>query len=129
MHDGLFSTDGFIARATCGPAWTDTLVAITIISDIIIYLCYWAIPVVIIAWFRRTKRFGRTPVADPMSVLSMAMFVISCGHTHLLDALMFVWPAYRFAASVYAACAVCSLTALGWFSYRLAKEVNSEQPR
>lgn len=119
-----FSHDGFMARTTCGRDFTPALVAVSVISNLIIFLCYIGIPAVMVLLFRVFARRGQLPSMDAISVLCLLGFIVSCGLTHAMDALMFVLPVYRVTAAVLALCAVFSLTSLGWFSYRLANEVN-----
>lgn len=61
-----------------------------IISDLLIWLAYFIIPVAIFRYVSRRvdSRFVRT-------YLLFAAFIFACGSTHLLDAISFWFPAYR----------------------------------
>lgn len=88
----IFDTEGFPARWDCGPGWkADPLWGwLSIVSDVAVFGAYTAIPLVLIYFLRRRPdlpfhRLGWLFVA----------FIFSCGLSHLLDAMMFWWPAYR----------------------------------
>ncbi|XVJ60444.1 MAG: hypothetical protein HEQ23_14030 [Tepidisphaera sp.] len=85
----LFDTSGFPARWNCG-LWSPELGWLHIVSDVSIFLAYAAIPAAL-----GTITFKRRDVPlRPILVLFIA-FILSCGLTHLTDALMFYHPAYR----------------------------------
>lgn len=98
----LFSTDGFPARWWCGH-WTSFHGWFYILSDIGIWSAYFAIPVLLLLFVKRRK-----DIPFPRIFWLFAAFIFACGATHLLDAVMFWWPAYRFANLVYFGTAVIS---------------------
>jgi PAS domain S-box-containing protein len=59
-------------------------------SDVLIWLAYLTIPVVLIFFVRR-----RHDLPLPWMFWMFAAFIISCGFTHFLEAAAFYWPAYR----------------------------------
>ena len=89
----LFSTEGFPARWLCGPGWKDDPAWgwILIISDLAIWAAYLAIPAIIV-YFLRQKQ----DLPFPRILWLFVAFIFACGTTHLVDALIFWWPAYRF---------------------------------
>ena len=90
----LFSTEGFPARWFCGK-WTDFHGWFYIMSDLGIWSAYFAIPLILIYFVNKRKD---TPF-QPVFWLFIA-FIFSCGATHLIDAIIFWEPIYRFSAMV-----------------------------
>jgi PAS domain S-box-containing protein len=98
----LFSDSGFPPRWHCG-RWTDFHGWLYIISDLMIWAAYFAIPTIIIRYITRKQgaRFQRV-------YFLFASFILACGTTHLLDAITFWYPAYRLNALVRFATGVVS---------------------
>jgi signal transduction histidine kinase len=88
---GLFDTKYWPARWHCG-SWSDFHGWLYIFSDLLIWASYFTIPVILINIL--VKR------ADiiPRVVWLFVAFIILCGTTHLIDAVIFWWPAYRLSA-------------------------------
>lgn len=88
----LFNTDGFPARWDCGPAWQKEpgVGWLHIGSDIAIFGAYLAIPV-LLAWFVTRRR----DFPFPSLVILFALFIVSCGIVHLVEAVIFWEPVYR----------------------------------
>ena len=88
-----FDTTGFVPRWRCG-AWSPALGWLHIVSDLLIWLAYLAIPCVLILIVRhRAIPFQRLFVF-------FGLFIFSCGTTHLIEAIIFYEPIYRFAGVV-----------------------------
>ncbi len=87
----LFDTAGFPARWQCG-TWTATEGWLHILSDLGIWSAYLAISYVLVYFALRRRNL-------PFKVvfLLFGAFILACGTTHLLDAVIFWWPAYRLA--------------------------------
>lgn len=98
----LFDTSGFPARWQCG-AWSTAHGTLHIASDIAIWAAYMTIPGTI-AFFLMKRR----DVPFLAIFWLFAGFIFFCGATHLLDAFIFWWPAYRFAGVVKFLTAVVS---------------------
>ncbi len=83
------------------------LVWLHALSDILIWLAYLMIPLVLafFAWRRRTLPFHGL-------FFLFSLFIFSCGFSHLLDALMFQVPVYRLFGLVKAITAVASWATL-----------------
>ena len=98
----LFDTSDWPARWVCGK-WSEFHGWLYIGSDVAIWLAYFIIPVVII-WFVQ-KRPG-VPFLPVFWLF--AAFIIFCGTTHVLDAVIFWWPAYRLSALIRFCTAIIS---------------------
>lgn len=118
----LLGTEGFMPRAECGAAMSELLVASMAIGDLVIALCYVTIPLALAGLFKATIQKGRAPQIGAMDVCCLGAFIFSCGATHVCDALMFAWPAYRLTALVLICCAGASLASAVWFTWRAVKE-------
>ena len=89
----LFDTSDFPARWHCG-RWTEVHGWTHIISDIAISAAYSMIPLALAGfwWVKRSE------LAFPRLFWLFAAFILSCGTTHLVEAVIFYHPVYRFAA-------------------------------
>lgn len=101
---GLFDTNRWPARWHCG-YWSDFHGWLYIISDLMIWFAYFSIPVIILNYFLK-KRVG---LKFHKIYFLFAAFIMLCGSTHFLDAVMFWAPFYRFNALVRLATGVVSL--------------------
>jgi two-component system cell cycle sensor histidine kinase/response regulator CckA len=98
----LFDTSDFPARWQCGnwsPAdgWTH------ILSDLGVWSAYFAIPLVLGFFLRR-----RPDLPFRRVVWLFVAFILLCGSTHLMEAVVFWWPAYRLAGLLKLVTAVVS---------------------
>jgi PAS domain S-box-containing protein len=98
----LWSTDGFVPRKECG-AWTPGWVALHTLSDVLIWLAYLSIPLVLLA-------VARHPAVRPLRPMLwlFAAFIVSCGTVHLIEAVIFDHPIYRLSGVVKGVTAVVS---------------------
>jgi len=98
----LFDTSDWPPRWHCGK-WTDFHGWLYIISDLLIWAAYFAIPVIIIRFitYKKHQRFLRL-------YFLFAAFILACGATHFLDAVTFWIPVYRLNALVRAITAIIS---------------------
>ena len=99
----LFETSDWPPRWICGE-WSSFHGWLYISSDFAIWLAYFIIPVIIIYFIQRKPDIPFLPV-----FWLFGAFIILCGATHILDALIFWWPAYRLSALVRFFTAVVSL--------------------
>ena len=99
----LFDTADFPARWFCGN-WSDFHGWLYLISDLGIWAAYFAIPVLLLIVFRRRRDLPFHRV-----FMLFVAFILLCGLTHLIDASMFWWPAYRLSALVRLATAIVSI--------------------
>ncbi len=101
---GLFDTDKWPPRWHCG-TWSDFHGWLFIISDLMIWLAYFLIPLIILQYF--TGKKGHVKFSSVY--LLFATFILLCGSTHFIDAMMFWIPMYRFNALVRFATGIVSL--------------------
>lgn len=100
----LFSTSDFPARWNCGQ-WTSVHGWLHILSDLGIWSAYFAIPAVL--GYFLAKR-NDLPFRSVFALF--AVFILLCGTTHLMDAIIFWWPAYRLSGTIKFATAIVSWT-------------------
>ncbi|HEY1067713.1 MAG TPA: histidine kinase dimerization/phospho-acceptor domain-containing protein, partial [Pirellulales bacterium] len=98
----LFSTDGFVGRWTCG-RWSDLHGWTHIIADLAVFGAYTAIPIVLAYFISRRK-----DVPFPRVFWLFGAFILSCGFTHLIEAIIFWHPIYPFSAAVKVTTAIVS---------------------
>ena len=98
----LFDTDGFPPRWQCG-TWSEGHGWLHIASDLGVWSAYLAIPLVL--WYFVLRR--RNLPFRFMFVL-FGGFILFCGTTHLVEAIIFWWPAYRLAGMIKLATAIIS---------------------
>lgn len=104
----LFSTADFPARWHCG-LWSPAHGWLHILSDLAVFGAYVTIPFLLIIFVRRRSE---TPFTGIFWLFSA--FIISCGLTHLMEAIIFWAPAYRLAGVLKFSTAVVSwLTVFG----------------
>ena len=88
----LFDSTDWPPRWLCGK-WSEFHGWLYISSDIAIWLAYFIIPVILIWFIQRKPDIPFLPV-----FWLFGAFIILCGSTHLVDAILFWWPAYRLSA-------------------------------
>jgi chemotaxis family two-component system sensor kinase Cph1 len=94
FFEKLFLTDSWPPRWYCGE-WTSFHGWLYICSDLAIWLAYFAIPVFLIKFVTQKR-----DVPLPSVFWLFGAFILLCGLTHLIDASMFWWPAYRLNALI-----------------------------
>jgi hypothetical protein len=99
----IFNTADWPPRWHCGN-WTDFHGWLYILSDISIWAAYFAIPVLLFRILYKRKDIPFTKI-----FWLFIAFILLCGTTHLLDAIIFWWPAYRLSALVRLATAIVSI--------------------
>src|SRR5687767_3232988 len=100
----LFSYDLWPPRWKCG-YWSDFHGYIYIASGLLVWVAYFLIPLIIVNYFYKKKatiRFRKVYIL-------FASFILLCGSTHFIDALMFWIPMYRLNAIVRLITGVVSL--------------------
>lgn len=90
----LFDTADWPPRWHCGN-WTLFHGWLYIISDLLIWSAYFAMPLFILKYIRR-----RVNMQFVKLYFLFAAFILACGATHFLDAVTFWFPAYRLNALV-----------------------------
>lgn len=101
----LLDATPFRTPMACG-GWGQALVVTTILGNILIFLIYTTIPLLLLLFLRTTREpwFFRQRLFS----FSFAAFIFACGLTHLLRATSFFWPAYRLQSGVTLAAALIS---------------------
>ncbi len=92
---GLFYTDDWPPRWRCG-TWSSFHGWLYILSDLSIWIAYFLIPLIILNYLGKKKN----GIKFQAVYLLFAAFILLCGITHLLDAMMFWVPMYRLNALV-----------------------------
>jgi two-component system, chemotaxis family, sensor kinase Cph1 len=101
----LFDTSAWPARWQCGN-WDPLHGWVYIISDIVIWFSYFMIPLILGYFVYRKKK---EPIPFKSIVLLFIVFILACGLTHLVDAAIFWWPAYKLSALIRLLTALVSL--------------------
>ena len=99
----LTSTADWPPRWFCGK-WSDFHGWLTILSDLSIWLAYFLIPIILIKVIQSKDDLPFLPV-----FWLFGAFIILCGFTHLMDAVIFWWPAYRVATLIKLFTAIVSI--------------------
>jgi len=98
----LFDTSQWPPRWYCGN-WTEALGWTHIVSDTLIFLAYFTIPCILLYFYRQIKGFQIEKV-----FILFALFIVFCGIGHLVEAVIFYYPVYRFAGFIKASTALVS---------------------
>src|SRR5437899_2692305 len=109
MYDFLthvFDTSGFPPRWACGN-WTAGHGWLHVVSDLGVWTAYLAIPCVLGYFVLRRKDIPFRTI-----FLLFGAFILACGTTHLMEAFMFWWPAYRLAGAIKLSTALVSCGAV-----------------
>jgi len=124
----LFDSSDWPPRWHCGK-WTDFHGWLYIISDLMVWGAYFAIPLIIVRYISR-----KTNIKFSRIYFLFAAFILACGATHFLDAIAFWYPAYRLSALVRLFTGVISWITVYYliktvpviFAMRSAKDVEIE---
>ncbi len=114
----LFSSSDWPPRWSCGK-WSAFHGWLTILSDLTIWLAYFFIPVILIKFTQSKKDLPFLPI-----FWLFGAFIILCGFTHLMDAIIFWWPAYRFGTLVKFLTSVVSIATVIALLRFLPKMIN-----
>jgi hypothetical protein len=99
----LFSTDGFMPHGMCY-AWDPAVIWLHVISDGLIALAYYSIPITLIYFVRKRK-----DLAFDWIFVCFAVFIIACGTTHLMEILNIWHPTYWLSGVIKAITAATSV--------------------
>lgn len=108
----LLDTAHFITRDRCGSGWTDMLIAVNRLSNLLIALAYFLIPLALFALWLNVRRLvvvREIVGSNPSIILCFVVFIMSCGLTHLCDVSAFEWAPYRLFTVIDVVTAVSSL--------------------
>lgn len=98
----LFDASDYPPRWTCG-RWTASEGWLHILSDLSVWAAYLAIPLVLVYFLRHKKDLPFRKI-----FLLFGAFILLCGTTHLMDAIVFWWPAYRLSGLIKLATGIVS---------------------
>jgi PAS domain S-box-containing protein len=98
----LFDTSGFPSRWNCGN-WSAAHGWLHILSDLGVWSAYVAIPCVLAYFVIRRKDIPFRSI-----FWLFGAFILACGTTHLMEVLIFWWPAYRLAGLIKLLTAIVS---------------------
>ena len=90
----LFDTTDFNPRWQCG-FWTPAHGWLHILSDLGVWSAYVAIPCVLLYFAHRRRDLPFRKI-----FWLFGAFIVACGTTHLMEAIIFWWPAYRLAGLI-----------------------------
>jgi len=103
----LLDTSDFPARWYCG-IWSDFLGWLHIVSDVAIGTAYIGIPLSLVYFARQRK-----DIVLPRIMYLFAAFIICCGLTHLIEAVIFWHPIYRISGLAKLLTAIVSWATFG----------------
>ena len=99
----LFSSEGFMPHGHCY-LWKPGVVWLHVISDALIALAYYSIPITLVHFVRR-----RRDLSFHWIFLCFAVFIVACGTTHLME-IWSVWkPTYWLSGGIKALTALASV--------------------
>ena len=112
FFEQLFSVDGWPARWYYGN-WSGFHGWLYIVSDLAIWAAYFIIPVLLIPFIKK-----KSSLPLPTVFWLFGAFILFCGLTHLFDAIIFWWPAYRLSAMLQFITAIISwITVIAIYKY------------
>jgi PAS domain S-box-containing protein len=100
----FFGTNAFTPHGYC-LSWQPVLLWLHVISDLLITLAYYSIPLTLVYFIRQRKDFPY-----PWLAILFAAFIIACGTTHLLSVVTIWTPLYWLDGLVKALTAIASVT-------------------
>jgi signal transduction histidine kinase len=100
----LFSTQGFMPHGSCY-TWDPYVIWLHVISDGIIALAYYSIPITLVYFVRR-----RRDLAFNWMFVSFAIFILACGTTHVMEIWSIWHPVYWLSGFVKVITALASIT-------------------
>ena len=88
----LLTVNGYLPHGYC-ISWSSRLISTFVVSDILSFLSYTSMPVALIYYARHRQDF-------PYKWLFwlFSAFIIACGTTHLMDAIVMWYPLYTLSA-------------------------------
>jgi signal transduction histidine kinase len=99
----LFSTDEFMPHGMCYE-WNPAVITLHVVSDAIIALAYYSIPLTLIYFVRKRK-----DLAFDWMFVCFAVFIVACGTTHVMEILNIWHPSYWLSGVVKAITALVSI--------------------
>jgi two-component system, chemotaxis family, sensor kinase Cph1 len=112
----LFDSSLWPARWNCG-VWTNLHGWLYIASDLFIWLAYFTMPIIIFSYVSKRKQV----IKYSSIYLLFAAFILLCGTTHFLDAVMFWVPMYRLNTLIRILTAIVSLLTV-YYLFKIVPE-------
>src|SRR5205809_5420805 len=103
MQHSFFDSGPFMPHGGCY-LWNNSLIALHTISDALIVLAYYSIPVTLLFFVRRRK-----DLEFHWMFVCFAVFILACGSTHLMEIWNIWHPTYWLAGSIKAVTAFASV--------------------
>ncbi len=105
MLGWLLDPSNFPPRWRCGVGWANDpwLGWLHILSDLGVWTAYVSIPFVLVYFAAQRKDLPFRRI-----FILFAAFILLCGTTHLMEAIIFWWPAYRLAGAIKLVTAIVS---------------------
>ena len=100
----FFSTDGFMPHGHCY-LWQPSLLMLHLISDALIMISYYSIPVALVYFVRKRKG-----LEFHWMFICFAVFIMACGTSHLMDIVTIWYPMYWLSGTIKAITAIASIT-------------------
>lgn len=119
----LFDSSEFLTRDHCGK-WTPVLKSAYIAANVAIAASYFAIPIALAVMHRRR----RGDIIARWVLAMFAAFILSCGLTHVADAMAFHWAAYRLYTLLVVVTAATSLPTAIALPVAILRAWNSPTP-
>ena len=99
----LLAVNGYLPHGYC-ISWSPPLLFTFVVSDILIFLAYFSMPVALVHFARQRKDFPY-----PWMLWLFAFFIMACGTTHLMGAIVMWQPLYGLDALLKAVTALISV--------------------
>jgi len=99
----LFSTNGFMPHGCCY-SWNPDVISLHVISDGLIALAYYSIPMTLVYFVCKRK-----DLAFNWMFICFAIFIVSCGTTHLMEIFNIWHPTYWLSGIIKAITAFASI--------------------
>ena len=99
----LLATDGFMPHGVCY-TWQPGLIRLHLISDVLIGLAYFSIPVALVYFMRK-----RRDLPFSWMFLLFGLFIVACGATHWMEVWTLWYPQYWLSGVVKAITAAASV--------------------
>ncbi len=118
----LFDTSDFPPRWHCG-TWSAPLGWLHIVSELVTFASYMVIGLTLLYFVRQ-----RTAGVFPKLVTLFGALFVFCALTHVMEAVIFYWPAYRLAGLLKFVTAGVSLVVLAGFLPKISKILQLKSP-
>ncbi|WP_182866453.1 sensor histidine kinase [Rhodopirellula sp. JC639] len=119
----LWDTADYPPRWHCG-RWTPLMGWLHIVSDFATWVAYVAIPIMLV-YFARSQ--PEIPFRNLFWLFSV--FILFCGSTHLMEAIIFWWPAYRLLGVLKLGTGIVSIATAVVLSWTIPKMLQMQSPQ